>query len=245
MSRRRVVACGVLILLLGLLLRVRHASERDGIWRDEAQAAYITHESSDTSELVAKLGVEGHPPLPYLLDRLAQQRWGLDHDLRRRVPIFFGVLTVLGVMLLGWWTFGPRCALFAGLFVAMSPFFIYYSAEVRPYALFGLLCVVHAFAYLAYLKRPGYLAEMAQRRRRREDETLRRPVDLGDVRPTRRQEEIHRLVLVVVVDPAALAPDAVCGVGIDGGIVGPERHGRNCTDCGRRDGCVVTSRPRG
>ncbi|MHC4669003.1 MAG: glycosyltransferase family 39 protein [Planctomycetota bacterium] len=156
MSRRRTLLWAGLILLVALGLRLRHAGSREGVWRDEAQAIYLVHESRSVGEICRKLAVEGHPPLPYLLDYQVQRWWGIDHHRLRRVPILFGLLTVAGVILLGWHVFGPRTGLFAGLFAATSPFFIYYSAELRSYALFGLLCVAHAFAYLRYLCRRTY-----------------------------------------------------------------------------------------
>jgi hypothetical protein len=141
------------IVLLALLARGWYASARGGLWRDEANAFFVVQESSSVGELFANLRVESTPPLQPLLEYALQRVAGEDPAWLRAVVVLFGTLTVAGIVLVGWRAFHPACGILAGLLAATSPYFIRVATEMRSYALFGLLAVVHALLYLRYLER--------------------------------------------------------------------------------------------
>jgi hypothetical protein len=153
MSRRGLLGLAFAIVLLALLVRGWQGASRKGVWRDEANAFFVVRESATLDELFANLRVESTPPLQPLLEYALQRVAGTDPAWLRAVSVVFGTLTVLGIVALGWRAFHPSCGLLAGLLTATSPYFIRLSGEMRSYALFGLLAVVHAFAYLRYLER--------------------------------------------------------------------------------------------
>ncbi|MBX3000759.1 MAG: glycosyltransferase family 39 protein [Caldilineaceae bacterium] len=108
-------------------------------WFDEAVSlqwagAGIAYTWEKTFALVE----EKHPPAYYLtlhswqrfldLFGLAQQEVAL-----RALGAFFGILTVLGVLLLASRLSGRRTALLAGLLVALSPALVWYSQELRMF----------------------------------------------------------------------------------------------------------------
>ena len=90
------------------------------------------------------------PPLSYLVTRAVDRMLGREFLLGRWHVLAFGWLTVLLLMLFVRRWFGPACALLCGLFAATNPFLIHYSAEIRGYALYGLLTVVYFGVYFEF-----------------------------------------------------------------------------------------------
>jgi hypothetical protein len=92
-----------------------------------------------------------HPPFDYLVQwtigRFDPPEW-----VRRIPPITAGILTVAFLMLLGRWWYSPLAGLAAGFFIAISPFHVRYSQEVRPYAL-GICFMVASFIALELYSR--------------------------------------------------------------------------------------------
>jgi len=156
MSGRRAVLLALLVVAFAAALRVRHAYGRESLWRDEAQDLAIVSESESVSQLLDKVTIEGHAPLHYLIEYAVQQRFGNATATMRTVPVIFGVLAVVALIALAWRAFGPACGLLSGLLMAHCPFFIYYSGEIRCYALFCLVSIANAAAFLALLRRPSY-----------------------------------------------------------------------------------------
>jgi len=148
---RRTAALALLALLLAAFaLRWHEASSRESVWRDELQDLYLV--AADTP-VRTRLRHEGHPPLHYLLEGAVHGERALDTDRRRTLPLVFGTLSVLLVALLAGAAFGRRAAVLAGGLATAMPFLVYYSAEIRSYALYGLLAVVQALAFVRFLQR--------------------------------------------------------------------------------------------
>ena len=149
----RGVALGA-ILLLALGLRIGHAQSdaRRDLWGDEVQELGILEASGSLAELHRTLRREGHAPLEYLIVRAIGTR---DPATLRWLPIFWGVASVALLIAIGWRAFSPTCGLLAGFWMAASPFFIYYSTELRVYSLFALLGLAHAAALLFFVRAPS------------------------------------------------------------------------------------------
>ncbi len=146
----------LLVLLLAALLRLHHAGGRDSVWRDEAQDFFLVAESASVGELLSnRLRHEGHPPLHYLLEYGVQRAFGATARAVRGMTVLLGTLAVAMLMALSARLFGRGTALLAGLLMATSPFFIYYSGEMRVYALLLVMSLLHVALYLRFLGRPG------------------------------------------------------------------------------------------
>jgi hypothetical protein len=152
------VLLAALILLGSIVPRIYYSSSRTSVWRDEAQDILITRASHNIGELRDNLLEEGAPPLHYMLEMLVTGIGGSGLPVLRGLSLFFGTLCVLLVMVLAWRAFDPVSGLLAGLFTAASPFFIYYSSEIRCYALFSVLALVQMFAYLHLVRRQSFLS---------------------------------------------------------------------------------------
>ncbi|MFI5401752.1 MAG: glycosyltransferase family 39 protein [Planctomycetota bacterium] len=151
--RGRYLGFAVGVVLLAFLARAWHASARAGLWRDEANAFFVVRESSSLEELFRNLRVESTPPLEPLLEYGLQRTVGTDPAWLRALAVLFGTLTVAGIVVLGWRSFHPVCGILAGLIAATSPYFIRLSGEMRSYALYGFVAVVHTAFYLRYVER--------------------------------------------------------------------------------------------
>jgi 4-amino-4-deoxy-L-arabinose transferase-like glycosyltransferase len=154
MSRPALLAA--VVVLLGLGLRVAHATGRESLWRDEAVDWFIVTENGSLGELLAHFEVEGAPPLHYVLEFLLVHVAGPGLAALRGMAVVFGTLTVFLVLLLGWRAFGWPAGVLSGLVAATNPYLIYYSTEVRNYALFGATAALHVLVYLRLLQRPSW-----------------------------------------------------------------------------------------
>jgi len=151
-GRGTAISLAAAVILLGLLARAGDGSSRDGLWRDEANAYFVVTESGSVPDLIRNLRVESTPPLEPLLEYALYRAVGPDAGALRALVVFFGALSVLGVVAVGWRAFGAPCGLLSGLLAATSPYLIRISGDLRNSSLFGLLAMVHAAFYLRYLE---------------------------------------------------------------------------------------------
>jgi uncharacterized membrane protein len=164
----------VTIIALGAFaLRLIHLG-RDSLWYDETVSVYLAGQRA--AELIAHTARDIHPPLYYLLLRswllLAgyptgqadPAGYGLEF-MAAFLSLFFGVLLVpLTWQLARRLGLGSFTAGLAALLIAISPFGVWYSQEVRMYTLGACLGVVVLLATLPFLRRdvsPGLLRRAA------------------------------------------------------------------------------------
>lgn len=127
------------ILLISAALRLWGAATQS-IWYDEAVTLLLA--SRPPAEIVRRTMDDTLPPFSYLV----LHPWLAlgDGELWWRYPsIGFGVLTVALVYRLGVVVNGRRGGTIAALFVAVSPFFVFYGQEIRLYALLGALTAAY------------------------------------------------------------------------------------------------------
>lgn len=101
------------------------------LWLDEVYLM-LRAQGGPASVWAACLGNADHPPLSALVVA-AGNALGFSDTVQRLVPSALGIATVL---LLADWTsraFGRPAGWIAGGFAALSPFFVRYSQELRPY----------------------------------------------------------------------------------------------------------------
>ncbi len=134
------------ILLLALVLRIAGLGEHD-YWHDEVQNLL----KSDVPWQVLTQGeyVSNHPPLFTLL--LSGWR-GMGFDGNewsvRLLPALLGVATVMAIHRGGLTLFGPAVGLVGAFLLAISPFHIAQSQELKEYIvlpLTGTMAVIHLF----------------------------------------------------------------------------------------------------
>lgn len=149
--RQIALLAGSLWLAFGLRLARLGA---DSLWYDETVSAVLANKSLPA--LVAHTAGDIHPPGYYLLLHGWVRLAGSSEFTLGFFSLFWGVLLVALAYRLGAKLFGPAAGTLAALLVALSPYNLWYSQEVRMYTLgavlgVGLLLVVRQMLH----GRPG------------------------------------------------------------------------------------------
>lgn len=118
-----------IILTLGLILRLVNLNQ--SLWIDEATQVILARDS--LVNIILQRSADVHPPLSYLLMHF----WimlGTSEIWLRLLSVIFGILTILIVYKFANNIFNKKIALISSLLLAISPYHIYYSQEVRMYS---------------------------------------------------------------------------------------------------------------
>jgi hypothetical protein len=124
------------IVLLALGLRLARLTFQP-LWWDEGWSVYFA--TTPVENLMELTAVDIHPPLYYLLLHLWIGLVGAGPLAVRLLSALVGTATIPLLYLVGKRLFGTRAGVLAALLLAISPFHIYYSQEVRMYGLVTLL----------------------------------------------------------------------------------------------------------
>jgi uncharacterized membrane protein len=150
------------ILLLAVATRT-HALDGQSIWSDEGLSIYRAGQSipgilSNTITLDGLESRDTNPPLYFLLLGLWQRAAGESIFALRYVSVLAAVMSVALLYQLGRRVFGRLTGIVAAFLLALSPFHIWMSQEIRNYTLlllFNLLSVYGLLRYADSQGRPG------------------------------------------------------------------------------------------
>ena len=125
----------LIVALIGLALRV-YRLDAQSFWYDEGNSVRIAERS-------IQLIIEGaagdiHPPLYYLVLHYWRAVVGDSEVALRLLSVACGTGLIVFTYLVGTALFRPRTGLIAAVFVAFSPFAVYYSQEARMYVMLAL-----------------------------------------------------------------------------------------------------------
>ncbi|SEV88984.1 glycosyltransferase family 39 protein [Natrinema salifodinae] len=135
------------IALLAAALRLfRLGSE--SYWLDEVVSVTLVTSNTPSELLVSVPGNDPHPPLYYLLLSGWAAIFGTSEVAARLLSALVGIATVLVLYALGRRLFDREVGAIAALFVAVSPFHIWYSQEVRMYNLLALLTALSFYWFV-------------------------------------------------------------------------------------------------
>lgn len=129
----------ILILILAFTLRLFGANQ--SFWLDEA--AQLVESVRPLKDQLA-IQADFQPPLFHVLMHF----WlylGKNEIIIRLLPIILGIVTIYVSYLLFTEIFNKKIALITSFLVALSPFHVWYSQEVRPYSLSALLGIVTTY----------------------------------------------------------------------------------------------------
>jgi hypothetical protein len=105
----------------------------DSLWYDETVSVHLAGKSAPA--LVAHTALDIHPPGYYLLLHAWTRLAGSGEFAAAFLSLFFGLLLVALAYRLTARVFGVRAGLLAAFLVAVSPYNLWYSQEVRMYTL--------------------------------------------------------------------------------------------------------------
>ncbi len=141
-----------LVLVIGLAVMFRLINLNQSFWLDEAaQVIESVRPLGQQFDLVADF----HPPLYHLLIHF----WlflGRSEIWVRLLSVGLGVGSVILIYQLGKLLFDKKTALVSALFLAISPYHIWYSQEARPYIAFLFLSLLATF-FLIRKRWVGYV----------------------------------------------------------------------------------------
>jgi mannosyltransferase len=143
-----ILACSIIFVAFGLRL---YRLDAQSLWFDEGFALNLASQS--LPQIIEKNPVGWLP-----LHSVALHFWlkiaGQNPFTARFFSLFFGVLAVGLLCLLGTTLAKPRVGVLASLLGSISPFLIYYSQEARTYALWLCLSLLSAYLLLRILRHP-------------------------------------------------------------------------------------------
>ncbi|MFH1486212.1 MAG: glycosyltransferase family 39 protein, partial [Chloroflexota bacterium] len=130
---------------LAFFLRILRLEDKD-IWWDEGWSVWLARH--DLSFIALRTASDEHPPLHYWLLSLWQPLAGESEFALRFSTVFFAVLTVALVIRMGATLSHRSVGLLAGLFLAASRFHVWWSQDIKMYALaiFVSLLSIYFFA---------------------------------------------------------------------------------------------------
>jgi uncharacterized membrane protein len=117
------------------------------LWWDEGWSVYFA--TADIPTMIARTAIDIHPPFYYLVLHLWTLFLGSSAVSVRFFSVAIGTLSIPMIFLVGRRLFGVRVGMMAALTMALAPFHVYYSQEVRMYALVTLLVLVSVYLFLA------------------------------------------------------------------------------------------------
>ncbi len=142
----------IIITLAGAFLRVFLIS-RTGLWLDEAFSVWMAnHPVGEMLQWISN--IDQHPPLYYLLLHSWVANFGNTPYYARALSALFGAATIPVIYLTGKRLSGVMVGLAAAVFMALSPFHIYYSQEARMYTLLTFNAAVAIYALVRLLTDP-------------------------------------------------------------------------------------------
>lgn len=142
----------VFITLLGGFLRALMLSDK-GMWLDETFSVWLA--SRDIPEMLQWIvQIDQHPPLYYLLLHFWIKLNGASPYDVRLISVIFGMAAIPVIYLIGKRMAGVTVGLAAAVFLAVSPFHIYYGQETRMYTLLTFNAAVAMYALVWLLTDP-------------------------------------------------------------------------------------------
>jgi mannosyltransferase len=139
----------VIITLIGGGLRVLLLAQK-GMWLDETFSVWLAnHSVADMLQWIAR--IDQHPPLYYLLLHYWIALKGDTPYYVRQLSALFGAGTIPIIYLIGKRISGVVMGLAAAVFLALSPFNIYFAQETRMYTCLTFNAAVAIYALVRLL----------------------------------------------------------------------------------------------
>jgi 4-amino-4-deoxy-L-arabinose transferase-like glycosyltransferase len=116
------------------------------LWADEAKSVVVS--SWPVLSIITEQASHEHPPLHYLLLHFLMPLAGRSEFSVRYVSLFFGVLLVPLLYVVGKMLAGERVGILAALVAAMSPFYVRFAQETRMYTLAIFFSLLSTYLFL-------------------------------------------------------------------------------------------------
>lgn len=149
MNKTKIALFLVIILGIGLFLRLYNLNKHD-FWYDEAlslvTARYITPQN-----IIKHAKLSSGWDLPFFAMVYLLIHVFTDDSFFRFLPLIFGILSIVLIYLIGKRLFDSETGLISAFLLAISPFHVYYSQELRSYSLLALSSLLSAYFFVRIL----------------------------------------------------------------------------------------------
>lgn len=143
----------LLISLFALVLRCIALFSAGDLWLDEIYSFYFSSKDS-VFEVVKSLYVEDlHTPLYFILLHFWIKIFGQNDTMMRLLGFIPSFLAVPFSFYIGKKLFNKKCGYFASIMLAISPFAIYYSTELRFYGILFFLALLSSFFFVEFINK--------------------------------------------------------------------------------------------
>ena len=144
-SSRSVMSLLLLIFLVAFALRLYRLGYQS-LWYDEAVSIHLA--TKDLLGLTQHTARDIHPPLYYYLLHFWVRAAGTSEFSAAFLSLVFGILLVAACYRLGTELYDRRVGLLTAFLVAVSPFNLWYSQEIRMYTLGAFLGLVSLYCLM-------------------------------------------------------------------------------------------------
>ncbi len=144
-SSKGVVALLVLVILCAFGLRLYRLGYQS-LWYDEAVSIHLA--TQDLRGLTQHTAGDIHPPLYYYLLHFWVRVAGSSEFSAAFLSLIFGILIIAACYRLGADVYGRPAGLLAAFLLALSPFNLWYSQEVRMYTLGAFLGLISLYCLM-------------------------------------------------------------------------------------------------
>lgn len=151
----REAALLILVLLAAVTIRCYRITD-ESMWGDET-ASVKYQDSPNLADFLAKERTGDPAMVPfYFCLEYGCLKWAPNPVLScRLMSIFFGTMAILVLYAIGRRVYGPTAALIGAACAAMAIQQVYYSQEIRMYALYALLGAISVYAFHRILRDEG------------------------------------------------------------------------------------------
>jgi len=150
---------GVAILLITLIAAfIRYYFiTTHSLWMDESLQVWYSLPTRSIKEVINLSSLVTQPPADYLLLHWLMQLFGVKEWAVKLAPLIPGVISVPLIYFLTAKISNKRVGIIAAVLLAISPFHIYYSLEIRPYSLLCFATLVYAISCVGVVQKPTFL----------------------------------------------------------------------------------------
>jgi 4-amino-4-deoxy-L-arabinose transferase-like glycosyltransferase len=149
MNRYKFIVFMIFVLVLGLCLRIYNLGKYD-FWYDEAISLISAQNISP--QIILDYGKYLTSPVLFCFLLKGWMLWGESEFLLRLLPLIFGFLSIICTYLIGKELSNRKVGLIGAFLLAISPFHIYYSQELRGYTLAVFLTLMSIYFFINILK---------------------------------------------------------------------------------------------
>ncbi|MFN3640429.1 MAG: glycosyltransferase family 39 protein [Flavobacterium sp.] len=140
----------VLILSLGILLRFYHL-DFQSVWLDEIHTLNEANPNLSFMEMYDLIKVtEPHPPLYFILIKIAFSIFGYSTFVLRFFSALIGVIGILAIYKLGKELVNKQVGIISALLLSLNYFHLYHSQDGRMYALLFLTTVISFYFFIKF-----------------------------------------------------------------------------------------------